>query len=119
MPTRPLSRATAPHYGWGAGCDGWHLCAAAGLSVIEERMPPGTSETRHRHAAARQVFYMLDGALDMELEGDVHRLRPGEALEVPPGAAHQARNAGPADARFLVVSAPPARGDRRPAEGAP
>jgi mannose-6-phosphate isomerase-like protein (cupin superfamily) len=119
MPARALSRANAPHYAWGGGCDGWHLCAAPGLSVIEERMPPGSAETRHRHGTARQIFYVLDGALDMEIEGEMLRLRPGEALEVPPGAAHQARNATGADTRFLVISVPPAQGDRQPAEARP
>jgi mannose-6-phosphate isomerase-like protein (cupin superfamily) len=119
MPARAVSRADAPHDPSGAGCDGWHLCAAPGLSVIEERMPPGTAEARHRHGQARQVFYVLAGALDMEIAGAVIRLSAGEALEVPPGAAHQARNATSADTRFLVISAPPAQGDREPVEARP
>ena len=40
---------------------------------------------------------------------------PREGLEVAPGAAHQVRNVGPADAEFVVVSQPPSHGDRTPA----
>ena len=113
--TTPISIASAEHYAWGDGCDGWHLVRAPGLSVIEERMPPGTTEARHRHAAARQLFYVLEGELVMEVEGVVHTLGARTALEIAPGVAHQARNDSSADVRFLVVSQPPSHGDRTPA----
>ena len=117
MPSNPISRTTADHYIWGDGCDGWPLARAAGvLSVIEERMPPGTRETRHRHAHARQFFYVLSGVLTMEVEGTRHRLGARSAIELPPGAAHQALNESDVDAEFLVVSTPPSHGDRIAAE---
>ena len=111
----PISRATAPHYAWGDGCDGWHLVQTDALSVIEERMPSGTAEVRHRHHRARQFFRVLEGALTVEVEGAEHTLGPGEGIEVAPGRAHEVRNGGPAEAAFLVVSAPPSHGDREPA----
>ncbi|MDE2280899.1 MAG: cupin domain-containing protein [Xanthomonadaceae bacterium] len=107
-----ISTDNAGHYRWGQGCDGWHLLAGDDLSVIEERMPPGAVEQRHRHARARQFFYVLDGEAVLELEGVRHGLRCGEGLHVPPGAAHQMRNEGGVDVRFLVVSAPKSHGDR-------
>jgi len=111
----PISATPENHYSWGDGCDGWHLVRAAALSVIEERMPPGTSEVRHWHARARQFFYVLSGTLHMEVEGITHELRAGLGLELPSGTAHQARNEGTEDARFLVISSPPHQGDRREA----
>ena len=110
-----VDAATARHYAWGSACDGWHLLEGDDLSVIEERVPPGASEVRHRHHRARQFFYVLDGEATMELEGVVHVLRRGEGLHVPPGAAHRLRNASMADIRFLVVSAPKSHGDREDA----
>lgn len=109
---RAVSTDNAEHYNWGDACDGWHLLAGDDLSVIEERMPPGTAEQRHRHARARQFFYVLEGEAALELEGKVHVLCRGEGLHVPPGAAHQMRNESTADVRFLVVSAPKSHGDR-------
>ncbi len=111
---QPLNTDTAPHYAWGDGCDGWHLCQTDALSVIEERMPPGARETRHAHARAQQVFYVLDGVLDLELNGLAHRLGARQALEVAAGAPHQAVNRSDAYVRFLVISTPPAQGDRVP-----
>jgi mannose-6-phosphate isomerase-like protein (cupin superfamily) len=108
----PISRATADHYVWAGTCDGWHLVQATGLSVIEERMPPDTREVPHRHAHARQFFFVLSGTLTMDVEGTRHRLATRAGLEIPPGAAHQAMNESDADVEFLVVSTPPSHGDR-------
>lgn len=108
----PVSRATAEHYVWGTGCDGWHLVRTGELSVIQERMPGGTHEVRHHHARSRQFFFVLEGTLTLEVDGRVHQLGPGVGLEVAPGAAHQARNVATAPTEFLVVSQPPSHGDR-------
>lgn len=107
-----VGTGNAEHYRWGYGCDGWHLLAGDDLSVIEECMPPGTAEQRHRHARARQFFYVLEGEAVLEMDGTPHRLRRHEGLHVPPGVAHQIRNDSVADVRFLVVSSPKSHGDR-------
>ena len=111
----PISHTSAEHYAWGQQCDGWHLLKQEGLSVIEERMPPGASEERHRHARSRQFFFVLAGELEIEMEGTVHVIAPGAGIEVPPGAAHIAANRGAEPLRFLLVSQPPTHGDREPA----
>ncbi len=109
----PTSRATAEHYTWGSHCNGWHLVRAAGLSVIEERMPPGTRELLHQHAISRQFFYVLGGELVIDVDGVCHRLASGDGLEIAPGTAHQVRNTSDADVDFLVISQPPSHGDRK------
>lgn len=76
MPT-PISTTTAAHYTWGDQCDGWHLVRNSSLSVIQERMPSGTREQRHRHSQARQFFFALHGQLVLEVEGTRHVLSPG------------------------------------------
>ncbi len=108
----PVDLATAPGYLWGAGCEGWHLLATDELSVIRERMPPGTAEVRHFHRRAQQFFFLLVGALTIEIEGVERALAPGQGLAVPAGAAHQVFNRGGSPAEFLVVSQPPSHGDR-------
>jgi quercetin dioxygenase-like cupin family protein len=108
----PVSTTTAKHYVWGEVCDGWHLLEGQDLSVIEERVPPGAGEQRHRHHYARQFFYVLSGVANLELEGKVHRLATGDGLHVPPLASHQLRNESDLELRFLVISAPHAHGDR-------
>lgn len=112
MIPQPISTRSTKPYAWGAGCDGWHLMRGAGLSIIEERMPPGTQEVRHWHARAAQFFYVLAGTLTLEVEGERHQLPPRTGIELPQGTAHQATNETDADVEFLVISTPPSHGDR-------
>jgi quercetin dioxygenase-like cupin family protein len=82
------------------------------LSVIQERIPPGTGEKRHYHTRARQLFYVLSGELRITASDRTHDLVAGDSLEVAPGDPHQVQNVGTQDASFLVVSAPTTSGDR-------
>ncbi len=107
-----IEKASAPHYVWGEGCDGWRLVDTPGLTVIEERMPPGTREVRHFHQKARQFFYIIAGTASLELNGQLETLNPGQGLEIAPEAAHQIMNAGQTDLEFLVISQPTTTGDR-------
>lgn len=106
------SRKNADHYIWGEVCEGWRLLDQPDLSVIQERIPPGAGEVRHYHARARQLFFLLEGELTIEIGGNLFQLEPQDSLEVAPGNSHGVRNDGKTDAIFLVISAPTTRGDR-------
>jgi mannose-6-phosphate isomerase-like protein (cupin superfamily) len=107
-----ISKDSAEHYTWGDGCDGWYLVSQPGLSVIHERMPPGTAEVRHYHERARQLFFVLAGTATLEVAGVRETLGPQQALEVSPGVPHQMFNESDGDIDFLVISQPTTRGDR-------
>jgi len=113
--SHPVDRSNAEHYVWGGACDGWRHLSRQDLSVIHERIPPGAAEVRHLHRVARQLFFVLGGVLEIELDGVVHSLRPEQSLEIPPGAAHRVVNSGDVDAWFLVISSPTTKGDREEA----
>ena len=100
------------HYQWGDGCDGWHLVRQDGLSVIQERVPPGKSERLHYHKKLRQFFFLLDGTATLVVGGKPHILKAREGIEIPPMTPHQLRNDFHLDLVFLVVSAPESYGDR-------
>ncbi|MGD8426536.1 MAG: cupin domain-containing protein [Balneolaceae bacterium] len=103
---------TAEQYRWGDNCDGWHLLKQPGLSVIQERMPTGTSEVKHFHERAEQFFFVLQGSLCIEMNDEVHMLNPQEGMHIPPGTTHQVKNTSEKAAEFLVISAPASHGDR-------
>jgi len=100
------------HYNWGANCDGWHLVKDGKLSVIYERMPPGTSEARHYHKQAQQFFFVLEGAAILEVEGKELILDRHDGVHVSPGQAHRIFNRSANDLLFLVISQPPSHDDR-------
>ena len=109
---RAVDTTTAPQYRWGAASDGWRLLDGADLSVIQERVPPGDQERRHRHARARQFFYILTGHATLEIDGHEIALAAGQGVEVPPGIPHQFFNRSAADVTMLVISSPRSHGDR-------
>ena len=107
-----VSTQTAEHYTWGECCDGWHLLRNDDLSVIQERMPPKTSEVAHYHAKSRQFFYVISGTLSVLLDGSLHQLAAEHGLEVAPKVMHRVFNDTDSDVRFMVISNPPSHGDR-------
>jgi mannose-6-phosphate isomerase-like protein (cupin superfamily) len=106
------NKENAEHYTWGAGCDGWRLLNREDLSVIQERIPPGLGEILHFHARARQLFYVLQGQLEIEVAGSKTPLTPGDSLEIAPMQHHRVTNTSDTDAHFLVISSPATAGDR-------
>jgi|ERR1700730_11497077 mannose-6-phosphate isomerase-like protein (cupin superfamily) len=107
-----IHRQAVEHYPWGNGCDGWHLVKRPGVSVIQERMPPGSSEIRHLHQHAWQFFFVLQGEATLEVNDKISILKVHHGIEVPPGIPHQIFNNSDHDLEILVISIPPSHGDR-------
>ena len=61
--TALVSKASAPHYTWASICDGWRLVDTPGLSIIEERVPPGAGEVRHYHIKRASSFMCFQARL--------------------------------------------------------
>lgn len=110
--TTTVSSLNAEHYVWGDGCDGWHLLKGEGVSVIQERVPPGRAEIMHYHQKSRQFFFILEGGGTMMFKDQSIKLKKGEGLEIPPGVPHQFTNLSDSDVHFLVISVPRSDGDR-------
>lgn len=112
----PVDVTNADHYVWGELSDGWRLLDSPGLSVIEEQVPAGAGEEWHVHDAATQFFYVLEGTAQMQTVEGVVDLGVRQGVEIPAGLAHRFFNPGAVETRFLVISAPNTRGDRRPVD---
>src|ERR1035437_1672746 len=106
------STGNAEHYTWGEQCDGWHLLRTGSLSVIQERMPPGTGEQLHYHEHAQQLFYILSGIATFEVDGQAETVNPNQSIHIQPNTKHRIFNNGDIDLHFLVVSEPKSHGDR-------
>jgi quercetin dioxygenase-like cupin family protein len=94
-------------------------------SMFEAEVQPGFDVGAHRHREAEEVFYILDGELDLlafeprdGTSGDwrswqsqagatVVRGGPGSVMVVPPGCPHAFANPGSAPVRMLFLVAPP------------
>lgn len=107
-----VSISNAKHYRWGDQCDGWHLLDSPALSVIQERMPPGSFEQLHYHQFAQQVFYILSGEAEFSVDGIRSTLSVGESITIKPNQVHGLKNSSAAELLFLVISQPRSHGDR-------
>ena len=67
--------------------------------------PGGAGAVPHRHTRSSELFYVIDGALDVLLGDDVATARSGDLLVVPPGVAHAfgAHRDSGADALIVVT----------------
>ena len=84
--------------------------AAAGgarnQSLAEASLDPGQATERHYHRAAEEIYVVLEGRGEMEVDGERRPVEPEDAVLIPPGAWHQIRaDSGPL--RFLCCCAPP------------
>ncbi len=60
----------------------------------------------HTHERICDMFYVLDGVLEMEIDGRTLELGPGSFACAPPGTVHTFRNPGSEPVRFLNFNTP-------------
>ncbi|MET8257990.1 cupin domain-containing protein [Micromonospora sp. NPDC005205] len=60
----------------------------------------------HLHTQSGELFFILDGALEMLVDYELRTLHKGDALFVPPNTPHAFAPADGQDADFLVVITP-------------
>jgi mannose-6-phosphate isomerase-like protein (cupin superfamily) len=107
-----VNAATIRPRPWGEGCSSYDLVDGAGLIVVQETMPPGTSEVRHFHVRSRQVFYVLAGTLTIERAGEIFTLHARDGLEIEPGTVHVVSNLSRENTEFLAIASPTTKGGR-------
>ena len=70
-------------------------------------IPPGKRAfPYHAHRANEEMFFILEGHGSIRIAGEVHKVRKGDFISLPPGpdSAHQFINDSNAPLRFLAVS---------------
>ena len=76
------------------------------IGVHHERLPPGRRVSwPHAEADEEEFVFVLEGAPDLWLDGDVRRLKEGEGVAFLPGTgiSHTIINNTDKDVRLLVV----------------
>jgi mannose-6-phosphate isomerase-like protein (cupin superfamily) len=83
------------------------LGGAANQSLAEAWLEPGQATERHYHARSEELYVLLEGTAEMEVDGDRREVGTGDAILIPPGAWHQIRAGDDDPVRFLCCCAPP------------
>lgn len=74
-------------------------------AMIEFNVPPGfPGAPPHFHHKMVESFYILEGTVDLIIDGEVRPTGPGGFAIIQPGVVHGYRNTSSARARFLVTA---------------
>lgn len=83
------------------------VAAAENQSLAEAVLAAGQATERHYHARTEEIYFLLEGAGEMEVDGETRTVGPGDAILIPAGARHQITAVGDGPLRFLCCCAPP------------
>lgn len=61
------------------------------LCLVEDTLKPGFHLKRHHHKIMTEVFYMLEGQLELIFDDDFITLKEGDTITVPPYVWHEAK----------------------------
>lgn len=78
----------------------------ANQSLAEASLPAGGATQRHYHRAAEEIYFILEGGGEMEIDCETRMVGPGDGILIPPGAWHQMTATGNGPLRFLCCCAP-------------
>ena len=68
--------------------------------------PPMSGPPRHVHTREDELFYILEGELVFELDGERHTVREGDTVYLRRGVVHTYQNFTSSDARLLIATTP-------------
>lgn len=75
-----------------------------GISLVELWAPYGDSPPLHFHRTEEELFYVLEGALRIQVEQEERRRKAGQTLLAAKGIAHSYRVESSEGVHFLVIT---------------
>lgn len=66
-------------------------------------LPPGTSEGRHRHTGVEEVYYVMNGSGEAQVNEETAAIGDGDAVPVRMNEVHAFRNHGSQDLELMII----------------
>jgi mannose-6-phosphate isomerase-like protein (cupin superfamily) len=76
-------------------------------SLAEATLEPDEATERHHHRLSEEIYFVVKGSGQLEVDGETQLVRPGDAVLIPPGAWHSLENTGTSELRILCCCTPP------------
>jgi quercetin dioxygenase-like cupin family protein len=76
------------------------------VAIFTHAVAPMSGPPLHRHSLEDEWFYVLDGEITLEVDGERIAVRRGGSAFAPRGTAHTFQNFGSAPAEILAVVTP-------------
>ena len=75
-------------------------------SLAEASLEPGRATQRHYHAESEEIYLIVEGGGELEVDGERREVAMGDAILIAPGAWHEL-TAGDDGVRLLCCCVPP------------
>jgi Mannose-6-phosphate isomerase len=82
-------------------------------------LAPGASEGRHRHPGIEEIYYVLNGDGEAQVNDETAAIHKGDAIPALLNETHSFRNNGTHDLEFMIVGVASQKGVLETIEGAP
>jgi quercetin dioxygenase-like cupin family protein len=76
------------------------------VAIFHEIVPPLCGPPLHRHSYEDEWFYILNGEITTEVDGERNVLSAGDSTFAPRGTVHTFKNFGDSPAKMLTVVMP-------------
>ena len=76
-------------------------------SLAEATLEPDQATQRHYHRRSEEIYFVTKGSGSLEVDGETQRVRPGDAILIPPGAWDTLENDGTSELTILCMCSPP------------
>lgn len=74
-------------------------------SLAQASVEPGETTFLHRLKTS-EVYYIVEGSGEIEIDGDKRSVQAGQAIYIPPGATQRIANVGIGELIFLCIVDP-------------
>ena len=74
-------------------------------SLAEASVSAGARTQRHQHRVTEEIYVVLEGEGELEVDGERRGVGPGDAILIPAGAWHEIT--AKSELRFLCCCVPP------------
>ena len=75
------------------------------LAPGARHVPPGADPAGgHHHKTIEEIYFVIDGEVEIKLDDDVHTLGKRDAVLIPAGTTRGVRNPTDAEAAFAMIS---------------
>ena len=76
-------------------------------SLAEAALEPGQATQRHYHERTEEIYFVTKGSGELEVDGEIQTVRPGDAILIPAGVWHTLANDGTSELLILCMCSPP------------
>lgn len=83
-----------------------YLMKGPRINYAVVRFMPGQDFAAHYHKAMEENFHVLEGEIDIVVDGIVHHLKPGDLIHIEPNEVHYCINNYDKPTKMIATLAP-------------